>query len=372
MKKRKGGHFLTNKILMEINNLKKAGIFTLVVVLIFITGWELYLRSRGVSFSFDDNEALWAYKRSQIYNNPERSTFFIGSSRIKFDIDLKTWEDITGEKAIQLALVGTSPQLILKDLANDKNFKGRLIVDGTEFILFSRDPADQENAQKSIDYYKKWTPAQKASFYIDYVLQRNLVFLESKKMSLNALLDQLPVPERKGVPVFSGFPIGFEPTTFDRQNIMSDDFIKVTGRQRQVKNAWIKFGAVSATPGIKGDSLQNIFKDLKISIDKIKARGGEVIFLRPPSSGEMREAEKKAHPKEIYWDKLLSYTNTPGIYFEDYPEMTHFICPEWSHLSPKDAIIFTKDLIEILQHEKGWTFPDKQTTGLNNINSKPF
>lgn len=357
---------------MQASNLKKAGMLALVLVLISLGCWEFYLRSIGISFSFDDNEPLWANKRSQIYDDAERSTFFIGSSRIKFDTDMQTWEKVTGEKAIQLALVGTSPQLVLKDLANDKKFKGKLIVDGTEFILFSRDPGDQENAQKSIDYYKKWTPAQKASFHIDNVLQRNLVFLESKQMSLNGILDRLPVPERKGVPVFHGFPIGFEPTTFDRQNVMSDDFIKDTTRQRQVKNAWIQFGAVSSTPGIKGDSLQNILNDLKISIDKIKARGGQVIFLRPPSSGEARAGEKIAYPRDIYWDKLLQYTNTPGIYFEDYPAIAEFDCPEWSHLSKQQAEIFTKNIIEILQQEKGWTFPYKQTTASNNINLKTF
>jgi hypothetical protein len=345
---------------MKAPNLKRAGILALILVVIVIDCWEFYLRSIGVSNTFDDNEPLWAYKRSQIYDEPEKSSFFIGSSRIKFDIDLKTWEEVTGEKAVQLALVGTSPQLILKDLADDKRFKGKLIVDGTEFILFSRDPGDQESAKKSIEYYKKWTPAQKASFHIDYVLQRNLVFLESKKFSLNGILDRLPVAERKGVPVFRGFPIGFEPTTFARQNVMSDDFVKDTFRQREVKNAWIKFGAVSSTPGIKGDSLQNVFKDLKISIDKIKARGGQVIFLRPPSSGAAREGEKIAYPRDIYWDKLLQYTNTPGIYFEDYPEMAHFECPEWSHLSPNDAATFTKSLIKILE-QKGWIFPAKHS-----------
>jgi hypothetical protein len=345
---------------MESPNFKKAGILSLIVVLVIIGGWEFYLRSIGISNSFDDNESLWAYKRAQIYDEPERSTFFIGSSRIKFDIDLKTWEEVTGEKALQLALVGTSPQLILKDLAEDKNFKGKLIVDGTEFILFSRDAGDQESAKKSIEYYKKWTPAQKASFYIDYFLQSNLVFLEQKKFSLNGLLDQLPLTSRKGVVTFSGFPVGFEPTTFSRQNIMSDVFIKDNSRQQRVKDIWRKFGAVSTTLGPTGDTLNKIFNDLKNSIDKIKERGGQVIFLRPPSSGELREAEKIAYPKNLFWDKLLSYTNTPGIYFEDYPEMAHFICPEWSHLSPKDAITFTKLLIKILEQD-GWIFPAKNS-----------
>ena len=358
--------------MIEVSNLKKAGIIAVILVVLIITSWEFYLRSIGISFSFDDNEPLWAHKRSQVYDQPERSTFFVGSSRIKFDTDLETWEQQTGEKAIQLALVGTSPQIILKDLANDKNFKGKLIIDGTEFILFSRDPADQESAQKSVDYYKNWSPAQRASFYIDCVLQKNLVFLESKKTSLNALLDQLPIPERKGVPVFKGFPIGFEPTSFDRQNIMSDDFIKDTVRQRQVKNAWIQFGAVSSKPGIKGDSLLNVFKDLKSSIDKIKARGGQVIFVRPPSSGAAREGEKIAYPRELYWDKLLEYTNTPGIYFEDYPEIAGFECPEWSHLSQQQAIIFTKKIIQILRLEKGWKFSNQQTTVIDILTTKTF
>ena len=343
---------------MGLSDFKKAGILTIVLALTAVCSWEFYLRSKGISFSFDDNESLWAYKRAQIYKEPD-ATFFIGSSRIKFDLDIQTWENITGQKAIQLALVGTSPQLVLKDLAEDKKFKGKLIVDGTEFILFSRDPGDQANAKKSIEYYKKLTPAQRTGFYIDYALQSSLVFLESKKFSLNGVLGELHLPGRKGVNVFHGFPVGFEPTAFNRQNIMSDDFIKDTSRQILVKNAWKQFGALSKNRGISGDTLQKIFADVKASVDKIKARGGQVVFVRPPSSGEMREAEKMAYPRELYWDKLLAYTNTAGIHFEDYPAMTAFICPEWSHLSPKDAIVFTKQLIEILQQEKGWKFIHK-------------
>jgi hypothetical protein len=40
------------------------------------------------------------------------------------------------------------------------------------------------------------------------------------------------------------------------------------------------------------------------------------------------------------------------IYFEDYPGTAHLECPEWSHLTPSDAIIYTKNLIRILQQEK--------------------
>ena len=341
---------------MQLTHFLKAAIFAFTVIVVCVGSWEMYLRSKGVSFSFDDDEALWAYKRSQIYDEQERATFFIGSSRIKFDVDLMTWQKITGEKAVQLALVGTSPQLILKNLANDKKFRGKLLVDGTEFILFSRDPGDRENAEKSIKYYKNLTPTQRGSFYINYVLQSNLVFLESRKFSLNAFLNQIPVTNRKGIFSFSGFPLGFEPTTFERQNIMSEDFIKDTTRQQRVKEIWTRGGLLSRTLGPTGDSLQKIFTDLKTSIDKITERGGQVIFIRPPSSGEVREAEKIAYPRQMFWDKLLTYTKTPGIYYADYPATANFVCPEWSHLAPKDAIVYTENLVRILETEKGWKF----------------
>ena len=102
---------------MDSAHLKKAAILTVLLVITSIGSWELYLRYHGIGISYNDDAPLWAYKRAQIYDKPEQSTFFIGDSRIKFDIDLPTWEKITGEKAIQLALVGTSPQLILKNIS---------------------------------------------------------------------------------------------------------------------------------------------------------------------------------------------------------------------------------------------------------------
>ncbi len=79
---------------MEAPNLKRAGILALIIVVILVGCWELYLRSIGVSNTFDDNEPLWAYKRAQIYDEQERSTFFRGSSRVKFDIYPKRYGSI--------------------------------------------------------------------------------------------------------------------------------------------------------------------------------------------------------------------------------------------------------------------------------------
>jgi hypothetical protein len=53
---------------------------------------------------------------------------------------------------------------------------------------------------------------------------------------------------------------------------------------------------------------------------------------------------------------MLSYTETQGIHFKDYPGIANFICPEWSHLTPGDAVVFTREFIKILKEEKGWKF----------------
>src|SRR5580765_6384329 len=111
---------------MQRNNIIKAGILALFLSLLVILSWEFYLRktfyteSSGLKFSYDDNEALWADKRAMVYEPPDQATVFIGSSRMRFDIDISTWENMTGDHAIQLGLDGGDPRPVLSDLAKDK------------------------------------------------------------------------------------------------------------------------------------------------------------------------------------------------------------------------------------------------------------
>ncbi len=346
---------------MNSSNLKKAGILTALLVTGTLACWEIYLRSKGFPISYDDDAALWSTKRVKVYQPSDAATVFIGSSRIKYDLDIPTWENITGDKVIQLSMVGTSPRPFLEDLASDKNFKGKLIIDITEGLFFGRNKLSTEKTSREFEnYYKTWTPAQKFSSYINYIIESGFVFLEKNKFSLNALLDDLPVIKRKGVSVRGVFPKGFGMNTSERQSFMDARFLKDTLQQKRQQQNWIQGNNFDKTPGISGDSLETIFKEVKNNIDKIKARGGQILFVRTPSTGDYRGAEEIAYPRQKYWDKLLSYTNTPGIYFEDYPETAHFICPEWSHLTSSDAVVYTNSLIKILIQEKGWSFPKKK------------
>jgi hypothetical protein len=83
-------------------------------------------------------------------------------------------------------------------------------------------------------------------------------------------------------------------------------------------------------------------------IQKFEARGGQVLFLRLPSSGSFRERELVRNPREDFWDLFLEQTKQPGYHFEDYPQLKQFTCPEESHLYTPDAQIFTKELLKLL------------------------
>ena len=74
---------------------------------------------------------------------------------------------------------------------------------------------------------------------------------------------------------------------------------------------------------------------------KIRARGGEVVFVRPPSAPELRVNEEAQVPKAKGWDALLANTRSAGVHADDLPQAQNLILPEWSHLNRTCAAVFT-------------------------------
>lgn len=335
--------------------LVKAAILAAALTLLGTAGWEIYLRNHGVQISYDDGPPLWSDKRAMVYEPSDKTTVFIGSSRIKFDLDIPTWESTAGTHAVQLAIEGSSPRPALEDLANDPNFKGRLVVDITEGLFFSNSPGGSEEPLANIKYYHDRTPAQQASFHLNRMLESQLVCLDQEHLSLNAQLDALEIPSRPGVFMMPIFPMDFTRVRFNRQMYMTERFVADTALQHRVSGIWSFFGKMAMhAPPTPPEELDAIFQSVKGCVDKIKARGGAVLFVRTPSSGPALMGESRGFPREKYWDRLLAETGCPGVHFADYPEIAHFVCPENSHLSPQDAVVFTRHFVDILNKEKGW------------------
>ncbi len=252
------------------------------------------------------------------------------------------------------ALEGSSPRPVLDDLANDPHFKGRLVVDVTEGLFFSNFPGNERRPRTNIGYYHDRTPAQRASFQLNKVLESQFVFLDKQNLSLNAQLDAQMIPSRPGVFMMPIFPMDFQRNTFDRQMYMTERFVSDTNLQNRVSGIWHFFGQMAMkAPPMPEAELAAIFQSVKEATDKIRARGGEVLFVRTPSSGPALMGETMGFSRAKFWDHLLAYTGCPGIHFADYPAIDHFVCPEDSHLSPQDAVVFTQHLIKIMQEKFG-------------------
>ncbi len=70
--------------------------------------------------------------------------------------------------------------------------------------------------------------------------------------------------------------------------------------------------------------------------------------LRPtPAQRRPESARRSRYPRDKTRDPLLQQTAAAGIYFEDFPELASFTCPEWSHLS---AVEFTRRLVPHLRN----------------------
>jgi len=339
-------------------SISKAALFMVALVVLTTIGIEIYLRTHGVEISYDDGPPLWSDKRAMVYEPVDKSVVFIGSSRIKYDLDIPSWESLTGCHAVQLAIEGSCPRPALEDLANDPAFKGRLIVDVTEGLFFSNAPSNLESPSSNVKYFHDRTPAQRASFELNRLLESQLVLLDKEGFSLNARLDALELPSRPGVFMMPIFPLDFGRGTFERQQYMTPRFMADTTLQQKVIGVWNFFReAGKGRPPMPAEALAAIFQSVKDATDKIKARGGEVLFVRTPSSGPFWMGEQKSFPREKYWEHLLAVTGCEGIHFADYPAIDHFVCPELSHLSPTDAVVFTRHFVDILHQEKGWKFP---------------
>jgi hypothetical protein len=252
-----------------------------------------------------------------------------------------------------LAIEGSSPLPVLHDLANDPNFKGLLVVDATEGLFFSNGPSAADKPNKNIKYYHDLTPAQRASFVLNRWLESKLVFLDKEHFSLSGHLDALEIPSRPRVFMMPIFPADFDRNTFDRQMYMTERFVADTSLQQRVSGIWKFFGEMAKkAPPMPQETLDAIFQSVKEDTDKIRSRGGVVIFVRPPSSGPALMGESFAFPREKYWERLLALTGCPGIHFADYPPIAHFVCPEDSHLKPADAVTFTRHLIEAMKQKQ--------------------
>lgn len=334
------------------------GIAVAVVVAIFIavTAWEVHCRSLGYEPTLNDTSDLWAGARRRV--QPE-SLVIIGDSRAWFDVDLDEMERGLGKRPIQLAQAGSCCYPVLQDLVMDQHFHGTIICSIVPRLYFAAPGAPPfETAQKAVQRYHGQTWAQRVSHELSVPLELSFAFLKQDDLTLEGLLKELPIPNRPYAQVPPRLPPYFCSIDRERRARMVEQCAQPGRLQNRVKTGWAALFTPPPPPSYVpsdafianiGKAIAARFADTTQAINKFRARGGKVVFVRFPVTGDLKKLEDEQTPRAKTWDPLIKQAAVPGIYFDDFPELAGFTCPEWSHLSAGDSVEFTKRLVPHLR-----------------------
>jgi len=321
------------------------------VVIAGIGAWEWKMRSLGLrAGDLDDSKSHWAVERRKVATGGHDGVVIIGSSRILFDTSLDVWQELTGLRPIQLALPGTNPRPHLKDLAENSDFAGLLLVGVAPDIFFTDWPGIPVFAGL-VDFWHEETPSSRFGHRLGLLLQRRLAFIEDD-YRLGTLIDRAaPFEDREGVrgpirDVWKIFENGDDRQTTLWRRIETDERLRDHAR-------WV-WGPFSGEPRIEDADAARIIAETKRHVDLIRARGGEVVFIRAPSAGLYLESENQGQPRARTWDPLLAETAAYGIHFEDHESMRNLTVPEWSHLSAESQRVFTREYVRLLVDNVPW------------------
>jgi hypothetical protein len=304
------------------------------MVTLLMTAWEWNARTNlGLrAGDIDDSPQAWAEARRAA---DSAQVAIVGDSRILFDTDQARFEQLTGVHPVQVSHVGTDSRALLEHFANDPNFHGLLIVGMADTMYFGM-PAIGLGGTAIHNYVKNDKPSQLSGLYIDRWLQNYLAFMDSD-YRLSRMVPKLDHGWRKGVDspyedvwkineVFPG-----------RQYFMWDQIQTNKYLQAHARHAWNGFKGPPIPPWLANKVIARSAE----AVRRIRARGGDVIFVRPPSAPELRVNEQQRIPKALGWDRLLVGANAKGIHADDLAQAQNLELPEYSHLSHKCATVFT-------------------------------
>ena len=312
----------------------KLGAVTFAAVTLMTIAWEWNARTNlGLrAGDIDDSPQAWAEARRAANFG---KVAIVGDSRILFDTDLDRFEQLTGVRPVQAAIVGTNGRALLENFANDPKFRGLLIVGMADTSYFRPQGVGIGGPYlKSFDKNDK--PAQLSGLWLDRWLQNHLAFLDSD-YRLSRWVPRFDNGWRKGTDSPYDDVWKISETFPGRQYFMWSRIETDPYLQGHARYAWHGFKRPPLPPAVAN---KIIYRSAE-AVQRIRARGGDVIFIRPPSAPELRVNEEKSIPRKLGWDRLLIGANAKGIHADDLPQAQKLVLPEFSHLSRRCATVFT-------------------------------
>jgi hypothetical protein len=325
-------------------NYARLWIITAIAILLIVGTSEIIARVHGISPSLVDNDQLWLYMRHGVSGGEasKNQVVVMGDSRAHLGFDPGLYKKLTGQKVIMLAIGGANTWPLLRDLAENTDYCGTVIYAfrGDACFRDGSEKAMETNIRNYKDNYSNLGRYDKIfNKELEMLVQSSLAIVHIKPDDLNKLF--------------------FSPAKARARNYL------VMGRDRAAKAYYRTMCTpkdIAKKRKSRVDDLRAHYKENPLPdpqwqqhmqeigrwVKLIQDRGGRVVLVRFPTSGEHWELENKVYPRDKYWDNIPSLTGATVIHFKDIPGFENVDCPDSSHLNYDDAEKFTKAIANIL------------------------
>jgi len=242
---------------------------------------------------------------------------------------------------INLAIDGSCANDVLRDIAEDDTFKGIVVCDiTTKCMLFSC--KDEVDVNSFIRYYhSSYNLNSNINRTITTLIQKNFCVVDPS-VSLIKILGQLI--KNKALP-----PSRYWTTHENRSQSINYSKVLIDEYRADRLNK-VKTLYDNLHKDISLDLFKRKINDINNWANKIKARGGQVIFIYFPVSEDHWFLDERYFPKNTYWNTFAAFTNAETMHFKDLIELDSFKLPDSSHLDYRDRPAFTKIVAWKLLH----------------------
>jgi len=294
----------------------------------------------GFSPQLNNDADLWILVRDRVSRAGPRAVILVGSSRIQIGIDPDSFARATGwDRPLQLAIPRGPARVVLRDLSLDPDVSGRVICDVNPVLFFDATHQMDFVPAHYIRRRSEFTPADVIEAHLRTFTQRTLVSslpaLFPRQLLRSLRTRSWPRPSH---------------VVFDIERFGRADFERFEGLaiQMQLNEAsWTQWRGRPADPA----ALSAMIEQVDGMIRSIRARGGDVVFVRMPTDGAVRRREQRLFPRSEFWDVFAAKTDAVTIHFEDHPALSRFHPPDGSHLDQRDLPAFSTALGEIVVRE---------------------
>lgn len=309
-----------------------------VIVIACVGSWEIYCRAHGFVPSVSDDPELWALMRHRANTLGEDAVVLVGSSRMQMDIQRDAFADATGwQPAVQLAVVRGPSVPVLEHLAADPGFRGKVICEVNPVLFFTDTPNIDHMLDPYFAAFREFSFGKQVEQRLSMWFQRHFV----------TRLPDLAFGELREAWKYGRLPLPSYNAVISEDRFRHGNYSKFLNLKR-VNQQNARALDATAPNTLSPSRFAQRLRRIHASVEAIRARGGDVIFVHLPSAHHVIDFERRHWKRSEYWDKLALATNATSIHYEDFPELAGFVPPDGDHLGRAAANAFSTRLGTIL------------------------